>query len=62
MSKTKLSEIPKAYDSSNLPDDKAGTEDKWYKYWLDNTPCSIVQKLTKTLNQLSVISSELMIY
>jgi hypothetical protein len=33
--------IPKAYDSSNLPDDKAGTEDKWYKYWLDNKPSII---------------------
>jgi valyl-tRNA synthetase len=29
MSETKLSKIPKAYDPSK-------TEDKWYKYWLDN--------------------------
>ncbi len=29
MSETKFSEIPKAYDPSK-------TEDKWYKYWLDN--------------------------
>jgi hypothetical protein len=41
MSETKLSEIPKAYDPSNLPADKAGTEDKWYKYWLDNKPSII---------------------
>jgi hypothetical protein len=34
MTETKR-EIPKAYDPANLPDGKAGIEDKWYKYWLD---------------------------
>jgi hypothetical protein len=29
-------EIPKAYDPSNRSVAGAGTEDKWYKYWLDN--------------------------
>jgi hypothetical protein len=29
-------EIPKAYDPSNPSAAEAGTEDKWYKYWLDN--------------------------
>ena len=44
MTETKR-EIPKAYDPSNPSAAEARTEDKWYKYWLDNEPCSISSRI-----------------